>query len=70
MNEQCVCLYSGNLFAATSTASVRVLIGPAVSSAGVHTLAKSVHQNCVLGRCANLCSIIVLHFPSLFFFKI
>ena len=28
--------------------------------AGVHTLAESVCQNCVLGRCANLCFIIVL----------
>ena len=58
-----------NLLAATSTASARALIGPAVCYAWVGTLAESVHQDCVLGRCANLCSIIVLHLPSLFFWK-
>ena len=26
------------------------------------------HQNCVLGRCVHLCSIVVLHLPSLFYF--
>ena len=51
------------LHAATSTASAKVLIGPAVCYAGVHALAESVHQNCVLGRCANLYSIIVLQSP-------
>ena len=49
-----------NLPAATSTVSVRVLIGPAVGYTGVHTSAESLCQNCVLGRCANLCSIVVL----------
>ena len=58
-----------NLLAATNTASVRVLIGPAACYTGVCTLPESVHQNCVLGRCANLCSIIVLHLPFLFFLK-
>ena len=47
---------------------MRVLIGPAVCYTGVHTLAESVHQNCLLGRCANLCSIVVLHLPSLFIY--
>ena len=42
------------LLAATSTASGKALIGPAECYTGVHTLAESVHQNCVLGRCANL----------------
>ena len=54
-----------DLLVATSTASAKVLIGQAACYAGVCTLAESVHQNCVLGRCANLCSIIVLHLPSL-----
>ena len=49
-----------NLLAATSTASAKVLIGPAACYAGAHALAESVHQNCVLGRCANLCVIIML----------
>ena len=53
-----------NLLAATSTASARVVIGPAVCYTGVSTLAESVCQNCVLGRCANFCSIIVLHLCS------
>ena len=51
----------GDLLAATSTASAFTLIGPASGYAGVHTWAESVCQNCVLERCANLCSIIVLH---------
>ena len=55
-----------NLLAATSTASMRVLIDPAACYTKVHTLAESVCQNCVLGRHANLCSIVVLHLPSLF----
>ena len=50
-----------NLLAATSTASVRVLIGPAVGLLGSMGLAESMHQNCVLERCVNLCSIVVLH---------
>ena len=33
-----------NLLAATSTASARVLIGPAACSTGVHALAESVCQ--------------------------
>ena len=49
-----------NLLAATSTTSVKVLIGPSVGYAGVHALAESVFHNCVLGRCANLHSIVVL----------
>ena len=53
--------------AATSTASAFVLIGPAVGYAGVCTQAESVHQNCVLGRRACLCSIVVLHLPFFFF---
>ena len=56
-----------NLLAATSTALVKALIGPAVCYARVCTLAESVYQNCVLGRCANLCFIIVLHLPSVSF---
>ena len=54
--------------AATFKASAFALIGPAVGYKGVHNLAESVHQNCVLGRCVCLCSIIVLHLPSLFSF--
>ena len=50
-----------DLLAATITASVFSLIGPAVGCAGVCTQAESVHQSCVLGRCGNLCSIVVLH---------
>ena len=57
-----------NLLAATSTASAKELTGPAACYTGVHALAESVHQNCMLERCANLCFIIVLHLPSLFFF--
>ena len=49
-----------NLLAATSTALVKVLIGPAVCYAGVCTSADSVHQNCVLERCANLYFITVV----------
>ena len=52
-----------NLLAATNTASVRALIGPAACYAGVCTLAESMYQSCVLGRCANLCSIIMLQTP-------
>ena len=48
-----------NLLVATSTASVRALIGQAVCYAGVHALAESVGQNCVLGRFGNFSSIVV-----------
>ena len=48
--------------AATITASAFTLIGPAACYTGVHAHAESVCQNCVLERCANLCTIIVLHF--------
>ena len=54
--------------AATSTASALTLIGLAVGYVGVHAYAESVHQNCVLGRCANLCSIIVLLSLLYYFF--
>ena len=64
-SEVCFAYIAQDLLAATSTASVKVLTGPAVFYAGVHALPESVHQNCVLGRCANLFSIIVLHLPSL-----
>ena len=50
-----------DLLAATITASAFPLIGPAVGYAGVRTHAESVCQNSVLGRCANLCLIVVLH---------
>ena len=43
-----------NLLAATSTASLSTLIGSAACYAGVHALAESVSQNCVLGKYANL----------------
>ena len=49
-----------DLLAATCKASAFVLIGSAVQYTGVCTWAESVCQKCVLGRCANLCSIIVL----------
>ena len=61
-----------NLLAATSAASARVLIGPTADYAGVHALAESVCQNCVLGRCANLCfncSATSPFFLSYFFLK-
>ena len=61
-------VFIGKGLTATLTASAFALIGPAACHTGVHTMAESVHQNCVLGRCAYLCSIIVLHLPSLFFF--
>ena len=67
MNEMSVlCLYGAKPTCsyAINTASVRVLIGPPVCYAEIHALAESVHQNYVLGRCTNLCSIIVLHIPS------
>ena len=51
--------------AATSTASAFALIGPAACYTGVHAQAESVCQNCVLGRCTRLCSIIVLQSPWL-----
>ena len=57
-----------DLLAATCTASAFALIGWAAGYAGVHAWAESVHQNCVLRRCANLCSIVVLQLPSLFIF--
>ena len=44
-DEVCCAYIVQDLLAATSTASVKVLIGPAVSYAGVSTLAESVHQN-------------------------
>ena len=71
------CAYSDNVLgviivrdwlAATLTASAFALIGPAVCYAGIHAQAESVHQNCVLERCAYLNLIVVLHLPSLFFF--
>ena len=37
--------------APTLTASAFALIGPAACYAGVHTQAKSVHQNCVREMC-------------------
>ena len=46
--------------AATLTASVFTLIGAAACCAGVCTQAKSVHQNNVLGRCSNVCVLILL----------
>ena len=49
-----------DLLAATTTASAFDLIGPAVCYVRIHTQPKYVHQNCVLWRCANLCSIEVL----------
>ena len=58
---------TGDLLAATIIASAFAVIGPSAGYTGVHTWAESVWQNCVLGRCANLCSVIVLHLPSLFF---
>ena len=65
MRWVCCAYIVQNLLAATCTASVKALIGPAACYAGVCTLAESVHQNCVLGRCTNLCSIIVLHTPPM-----
>ena len=56
-----------DLLAATTTGSAFALIGPAACYTGVHTQAESVYQNYVLGRCANLCSVVVLHLPSLIF---
>ena len=53
------------LLAATTAASAKALISPAACYAGVHALAESVHQNCVLGRCANLCFIVVLQTSEL-----
>ena len=58
---------SQDLLAATITVSAFALIGPAVGYAWVHTQIESVYRNCVLGRCSNLCSIIVVYLPSLFF---
>ena len=57
-----------NQLAATLTALAFTLIGPAACYTGVHAQAESVYQNCVLGKCAYLCSIVVLHLPFLFFF--
>ena len=56
-----------DLLAATITASAFTLIGPALGYAGVCAQAESVCQNCVLGRCPYLSSIVVLHLPSQFF---
>ena len=62
MNECRICAFiEQNLLVAMSTASSKVLIGPAACYTGIHTLAGSVYQNCVLGRCANMCFIIVIH---------
>ena len=69
MTRVCCAYIVQNLLVATSTASVKVLIGPAACYAWIHALAESVCHNCVLGRCANLCFIIVLHLPSLFFWE-
>ena len=49
-----------DLFAATITASAFTLAGPAAGYAGVHVQDEYVCQNCALGRCADLCLIIVL----------
>ena len=49
--------------AATFTASAFALIGPAAGYVGTHAQTESVYQNCVLGRCSCLSSIIVLHLP-------
>ena len=56
----CCAYIAHDLLAATNTVSLKVLNGPAACYAGVHASAESVCQNCVLGRCANLCSIIVV----------
>ena len=45
--------------AATLTASAFTLIGPAEFYAGVHTQTELVHQNHVLGRCSNVCVLIL-----------
>ena len=55
-------LYLRNQLAATFTVSAFTLIGPYACSTGVCTQAESVCQNCVLGRCVCLCSIIVLQY--------
>ena len=46
--------------AAILTSSAFALIGPAVCYAWVHTRAESVHQNRVLGRCLNVCVLMLL----------
>ena len=50
-NEVCCAYIVQDLLAATSTASVKALIGQAACYAGVCTLAESVHQNCVRKMC-------------------
>ena len=55
-DEVCCAYIMQNLLAATSTASAKVLIGPAACYTGIHTLAESVQQICALGRCVlTLC---------------
>ena len=68
IRKVCCAYIEQNQLAATSTASAKVLIGPVACYTEVCALAESVHQNCVLGRCANLCFIVVLYTPCLFFF--
>ena len=56
---------------ATLTASAFALIGPAMCYAGVHAQAESVCQNHVLGRCLNVCVLILsqkhyMFIPQLF----
>ena len=45
----------------TLIASAFTLIGAAACYRGIHAQAESVHQNCVAGRCAYMCSIVGLH---------
>ena len=62
MNEMSLlCLYSAKLTCSYQHSFSESAGWSSLCNAGVHALAESVHQNCVLGRCANLCSIIVLH---------
>ena len=49
---------------ATLTASAFTLIGPAACYTRVCTQAESVHQNHVLGRCLNVCMLILSHCSS------
>ena len=55
-----------DLLVATFTASDFAMIDPDACYTGVCTQAESFHQNCVLGRCVSLCSVVVLHLPSFF----
>ena len=45
--------------AATLTASAFTLIGPAACYTGVHAQAESVCLNRVLGRCSNVCVLLL-----------